>query len=485
MFVRRFLRDSGVYALGGLVTRGLGLLLLPFYTRVLSPHDYGLVDLLIVLGAFVNVTLTLEVSQGLARLLPDADGGENRARLASTALWFTVAVYMAFTVVGWALAPQLAALLLDSPESRGLLRVALVSIALHGVFNLLQSQLRFELRPLQHSISSLVAASITIAMTVALILLFHLDAVGVIYGQLFGYGCGAAISSYFARGRLRAELDLSALKRMLGFSLPFVPSSVGVILALYVDRLVIKELLSITEVGIYGIAYRFASAAGLLMLGFQGALTPLIYNHYREPDTPEELGRVFRLFVAFALALLLALGLFASEIVVVFTSPEYYGASSLIPLLVPAVLLSSMYIFAPGLSIAKRSWAIALINLSAAAVNLLLNFALVPLLGTHGAAVATLTSALLGFGLYMTLSQKHYLVPHEWHTLVAATIPVAGLLLLGMALERFAPSYALVFAGKLLLLASALPFIAWVLVRKAFGDLHWNPLLHKAGQGKD
>jgi O-antigen/teichoic acid export membrane protein len=485
VFVRRFLRDSGVYALGGLVTRGLNLLLLPFYTRVLSSHDYGLVDLLIVLGAFVNVTLALEVSQGLARLLPDADDRSERARLASTALWFTVAVYIVFTVICWALAPQLAAVLLDSPESRALLRVGLVSIALHGVFNLLQSQLRFELRPLQHSISSLVAASVTIVATVALVLLLHLEAVGVIYGQLLGYGCGAAIAFYLARGSLRAELDLSVLKRMLGFSLPFVPSSVGVILALYVDRLVIKELLTITEVGIYGVAYRFASAAGLLMLGFQGALTPLIYNHYQEPDTPAELARVFRLFVAFALALLLTLGLFASEIVVLFTSPEYYRASSLIPLLIPSVLLSGMYIFAPGLSIAKRGGAIALINLSVAAVNLLLNLALVPLFGTHGAALATLISALLGFGLYITLSQRYYLVPHRWHQLLAATIPVAGLLLLGITLERLAPSYALIFASKLLLLSSALPFIAWVLVRNTFGDLQGNVLPHTVGHGKD
>jgi O-antigen/teichoic acid export membrane protein len=485
VLVRRFLRDSGVYALGGLVTRGLGLLLLPFYTRALSPHDYGLVDLLIVLGAFVNVTIALEVSQGLARLLPDADDRSERARLSSTALWFTAAVYLFFTVICWALAPHLATVFLDSLESQNLLRVALVSIALHGVFNLLQSQLRFELRPLQHTISSVVAASVTIVTTVALVLLLHLEALGVIYGQLLGYGCGAVMAFYFGRGSLVARFDLSALKRMLGFSLPFVPSSLGVILALYVDRLVIKELLSITEVGIYGVAYRFASAAGLLMLGFQGALTPLIYSHFREPGTPLELARIFRLFVAFALALLLSLGLFSGEIVAIFTSPRYYHAATLIPLLVPAVLLSSMYIFAPGLSIAKRSGCIAFISITTAGLNLLLNFALVPQFGTRGAALGTLISAMLSFGLYMALSQKHYFVPHRWLTLVAAAILVSGMLLLGTQFERFATSHEIALVGKLILLAFTLPLVAWILARNTFNRLLYHKLLPQAAQIKE
>lgn len=477
MLLQRFLRDSAVYVLGSLITRGLGLVLLPFYTRVLSPHEYGLIDLLLVFAAFANVTVAVEVAQGLARLLPEADERPERSSLASTALWFTIAAYSIFVLLCWAFDQQLAILLLDSPMNQNLLRVALASIWLNGLFNLLQSQLRFQLRPLQHSISSFVTALATISMTVVLVLAFNFGALGVIYGQVIGYACGAAVSFYFAKEYLRASFDYSQLKEMLGFSLPFVPSSVGVILTLYVDRLVIKELLTVTDVGIYGVAYRLASVAGLLMLGFRSALTPLIYTHFRASSTPRELARIFRLFVAFALALFVALTLFANEIVMLFTSPEYYDAATLIPVLVPSILLSGMYIFAPGLSIRKKSGLIALINLVTAAVNVVLNLALVPLLGTYGAALGTLCSSLLTFSLYMFLSQKHYFVPHEVPRLAAATVIVLGLLLSGMVLQHLASSASLIIAGKVLFMISVLPLLAWILVPDTFGGQKRDRLL--------
>ncbi|HKW09752.1 MAG TPA: polysaccharide biosynthesis C-terminal domain-containing protein, partial [Gemmatimonadaceae bacterium] len=88
----------------------------------------------------------------------------------------------------------------------------------------------------------------------------------------------------------------------------------------------------------------------------------------------------------------------------------------------PAVLLSSMSIFAPGLSIEKRTTTIAIISLSVAALNTVLNFTLVPVLGIRGAALSTLVSASLGFLTYVVLSQRLYHVPHRWGALAFATI---------------------------------------------------------------
>jgi O-antigen/teichoic acid export membrane protein len=41
------LRDSFVYGVASVLSKGLAIFLLPLYTRVLSPGDYGAHDLLI------------------------------------------------------------------------------------------------------------------------------------------------------------------------------------------------------------------------------------------------------------------------------------------------------------------------------------------------------------------------------------------------------------------------------------------------------
>ena len=77
--LRRFLRDSAIYGLAGILVRSVSLLLVPIYTRILSPTDYGIVDLITLFTAFVGVTVALEIGQSLARYLPDADSNEERS----------------------------------------------------------------------------------------------------------------------------------------------------------------------------------------------------------------------------------------------------------------------------------------------------------------------------------------------------------------------------------------------------------------------
>ena len=68
----RFLRDGAVYGAAGVLARGISFFLLPLYTRALAPADYGAVDMLTMLVTLANLSVALEISQGLARFYPDA-----------------------------------------------------------------------------------------------------------------------------------------------------------------------------------------------------------------------------------------------------------------------------------------------------------------------------------------------------------------------------------------------------------------------------
>ena len=53
--LKRLGKHSVIYGLGGLVSRILAVLLLPLYTRYLSPSDYGKVETLIALTTVVGI----------------------------------------------------------------------------------------------------------------------------------------------------------------------------------------------------------------------------------------------------------------------------------------------------------------------------------------------------------------------------------------------------------------------------------------------
>ena len=61
--LRSFIKDSAIYAIPQIFSKGINLILLPLYTRILSPNEYGSLDLLLIFAAIINVTIALEVSQ--------------------------------------------------------------------------------------------------------------------------------------------------------------------------------------------------------------------------------------------------------------------------------------------------------------------------------------------------------------------------------------------------------------------------------------
>lgn len=367
-----------------------------------------------ILTSLAGVTVALEISQGLARHFGDARDDADRIVYASTSLWFTVASYTVFVVLGVLFSGPATRLLFGRTDYTTIFVVALFSIWANGLFGIVQNQLRFQLRSRRFAVSNLVYTFVSIGAIVWFVLFLGMGVVGVIAGQMVGRFAGSGIALYFARDIYRFAIRREKLSEMLRFSLPLVPSSIGVFLTLYIDRIAIKEMMSLADVGIFGIAYRLVSVLGLLIASSQTALVPLIYSNYRRPGTPGEIERIFRYFVAAELMVLMGVSLYAKELVGLLATPAYYGAASVVALLAAATLLSQTYMFAPGLSIANKTGTIGMISVAGAAMNTGLNVAFIPIWGIQGSAFANLASAAVVFTVYMAYSQKLYCVPHQW-----------------------------------------------------------------------
>jgi O-antigen/teichoic acid export membrane protein len=240
------------------------------------------------------------------------------------------------------------------------------------------------------------------------------------------------------------------LKEMLYFSTPLVISGIAVWGSLYIDRMMINYFLSIEEVGLYAIGLRVSSIALLAISGIQLSLTPLIYKHYNQPDTPRQLDIIFRLVIFFSLIMFLFLSFFSLDILKIMTTPEFYGASTLLIFLVPAFLLRSMYIFSPGIAIAKKTHLIIWINVAGGLLNFLLNYWFIPLFGITGAAIATMISYASFFLAYMLIGQLFYPIPYQWKRILASAIFVSLFVLLFQLISlpditrRFANLFAII-----------------------------------------
>lgn len=437
--LKTLLRDAAVYGVSTVVTRAVALLLVPVYTRVLVPAEYGAIDILGIFANFVTLTVALEITQAVARFLPDARSHEERKRLVSTAALFSIAVYSVFLGVALLFSEWIRTSLVGGAVEPWAMVAALCSIWTVGIFQMLQNNLRFSLQPVAFTVASFAYSLTSIAVSVVLVVGFSAGVGGVMLGQATGGVLGSVVAGWFGRRMYAPRFSGSALRRMLGFSVPLVPAGLGVLVTIYIDRIALNELASLTEVGVFGIGYRLASIVALLVLGFQMALTPLVYQRHRDPATPGDLARIFRVFVSVAAMLSLALSLWAPEALRLATTPAYYPAEVIVPLMAPAILLSGMYVFMPGLAIARQTRLIGVITISGALLNTGLNFALIPHLGVAGAALATLTSSAAIFLAHATLSQRHYRAPHRWSRIAVVASAYVILVALGLAVGHGTP----------------------------------------------
>lgn len=412
--LRTLLKDSAVYAIPAFVSRGLALILVPLYTRVLSPSDFGSLDLLIVFASIVNLTIALEVSQGVARFYASEPETERKVLYASSAFWFTVACYAIFLLLMLFFSGKLSELIMGQAGLMLAFQIGLVYIFVNGIFYLIQNQFRWELRSFHYAIVSLTMAFVTAGVSVWLAYFLQWGLVGLLIGMLSGSLVGTVLGLCWLRASLQFRFSSVQLKEMLRFSTPLVFSGIAVWVSLYVDRIMINHFLTIDDVGLYGIGHRVASIAALVMVGFQGALTPLIYAHYQNSNTPNQLEKIFRIFLIFALLMFLFLTLFASDILVIMTTQGFYDASVIVVFLVPAILLGNMYIFSPGIGIANKTHFIIWINVIGGLANVGLNYWLIPIFGIKGAGMATMLSYSGIFAAYTLIGHRFYPIPHNW-----------------------------------------------------------------------
>lgn len=427
-FFRSFLKDSLVYMLPTILAQGVNFFLVPLYTRVLSPSDYGVIDMLKVFSSLALLVVALEISQGFGRFFVDEKTDSGKKMISSTSLLFTVFTFSIFLLLCQLFAPFLSKLILGEDDLVFIFRIGSIYIAITGVSLFLDTQLRYELKSKQYSIKNILLFLVTAFTSVVLSYVMNLKLLGMVIGLLIGSLVSLIYGAWLLRSSYHLKINKEKLVEMLLFSIPLVPTGFAVFFSSYMDRLMINYYLSLNDVGLYGIGFRVGSIVILLISGVNRSLAPLIYNHYEEIDTPNQISNIFRYFIALAILFYVTLSLFSIEILTLLTTAIYYESSKIIIYIVPAILLSQMYIFAPGLGIEKKTKKIMFINIGGALCTILLNWIFIPNFGYKGAAFATFLTYLIVFIVYMSVSQRYYFIPFQWKNIIFSaflSVPLA------------------------------------------------------------
>lgn len=409
--IKDFLKSSMIYTIATIFTRSISIFLIPIYTRYLSTYEYGMIDYFMILGSIINIIVSLEIYQAVLRYYQDSNSLDEKKEYVSTAFIFYCIMYLLYFFISYIFSYEFAELLLDNKNMSSLIIMGSVAIISNGIFIFTQNQLRFELRPKEFAIGSIINIIIIASLSTYLLIFKEFKIDGVLIAQIIGNLVAAVFSFFISRKSYGFIFIYDRLKQMIHFSFPVVFSSIATFLVIYIDRIAIKDLLGLNDLGIYALAYKFASIAGLVIVGIQSSLTPLIYKYYKDEKTPYNIVYLFNIFSGFALLVIAGSIVLSKDIISLLVTENFYSASELVPFLVATMFVSNLYIFTPGIVIAKKTKQASIIMVIGAILNIILNYILIPIFGINGAGFATLLSSIFVFFIYAIYSHRYYIIP--------------------------------------------------------------------------
>lgn len=452
-------RDSMWYLAGHFVSRAAVLLMLPLYSRWLLPAEFGTIDYVLACTGIAAVLVSGEIGQGLARFYAGEQDPSRRKLLASTALWFATAMSSVGGLVLLFGGPWFSRQLLDGGNAGRLVVVMVLLLVSQCISQILHFQLRWSGRAAEAMVASTAMAVTNVLAGLVLIGAMNLGAGGFLFAQVIANVTLGLVSYSFGSKFFSLRFSAVECRRMLAFSVPLIPSSLAVTLAMLVDRFLIDHLLSRHDLGLYGVAIRFAAMANLMLVPFRAALTPLVYGNYHNQQTANDLAALLQSMLRYGGPAILLATVFSPEIYAVLVARGYWAGHSLLGLSLLGVVLNNLYMFTPGLDIARKTWVITLINLLALTVNLIVNVLLLPRIGIIASALALCAGGMVMFLGYSGLGRRHYRVNTSGLDLAMFVLPTMAVTLLihfarvdgpGASPYRFAVAAVLLLAMALL-----------------------------------
>lgn len=425
---------SVIYGLGSVLGRSITFLLLPLYTRFLTPAEYGVVAVSGTITAVLGIVLPLGLHGAVAKYYFATGDPAERKRKNGT-LWVAI-VLAAFTfaVVLDHYGGRLFAWLVPQVPFAPYVRLAIWT-AFFGVFGLVPlAVLQVEERPFAYVSATLATAIGSAALVVVFVVVRHEGAYGYLLGICVSAGAAAIGYSIWAIKRFAPAIDAATLRLALAFSLPLVPHGLAGWVLDVSDRVLLERFVPAADIGLYALGFQFGAIANMLATAMNSAWVPFVYKRVAMSgtDARASLARLATLFAAVMCAAAVALALLGRDAVELLMSPSFRGAGPVIPWIVGGYVFAGLY-FVPSnfLFVAERTSLIPLVTIAAGILNVLLNLWLMPRYGMMAAAWTTFGTYAVTLLLTWGVAQRVFHVPYEYGRVVRAALAALALFWLG------------------------------------------------------
>jgi O-antigen/teichoic acid export membrane protein len=447
--LKKLAGETAIYGLSTILARIINFLFVPFYTRLLTTANYGVVTEFMAYIAVLQVVLVMGLETGCFRFANKE--GANPRVVYSSALAAVFGVSAAFLALMIVFAAPITEMLGYEGYESCIMYMGGI-LALDSVTAILFAKLRQEHKALKFAIFKTVKILVE---TGANIYLFFAPKPEWMYNFIsqtpdFSYVMFAIFIScavcalLFIPDLLKFsfEFDGKLLKQMFLYSLPLMVAGLPGILNDFVDRILFRFLDTNAQVwqsslGVFQAAVKLSVIMNLFIQMFRFAAEPFFFQRAKDKGSKQLYATVMEYFTAFCGFVFLGVILYM-DIIGLIIGQDFRAALGVVPvMLLSYMLLGLNFNVSMWYKLAEKTSMAIYITLAGLAVTIVVNLAFMPLYSYWAAAFGHLLSYLVMFIVSAVLGQKYYPIPYRWNRIISFFIFIGVIYGLTYAVDTF------------------------------------------------
>ncbi len=417
-----------VYLIVTLISKGVGFLLLPLYTKHLSPADYGVLAIIDMIGLYFGVFVSGGMNTALVRFY-EKDNIKNNSAVFTA---ITLMVLGLFVVV-YCLSLIASYFVKISEINTSYILIALIYIGFDTVNSVYIKQMVVDKNERMFFTIGMVRLFIAVPLNIYFIAYLEMGVTGFLYANAISSICIWLLFSlpYLLKNFVLEEKLF--FKKIITYSLPFIPNGLLETLFSSISILMLTYFMDAEAVGLFAIAVKLASILLLTSSPIQNVWIPHMFSIKDEETKNKQYSDGFRLILIVLFSVSALLIAFSGVLFYFLIDAKFAESLVILPIL---LLANSIYMLRGtariGLAISDDVKKIPIITLMSILISLPFYVVLTVNYGALGVAIGQLILSLVLVGMLLFYSNKHVKITINYMSII---MPIIALIFLPMYFE--------------------------------------------------
>jgi O-antigen/teichoic acid export membrane protein len=405
-----FLGKSIVFTAMTFIQKGIAFLLVPLYTHLLSPEQYGIVNLANSVAAIYILIASFALDDAMTRYYFQYRNDKRKIKETVTtitvvALLLSIVIFILLIIINKVLIKPFA----GNIEFFPYMLLALFPVLSASIYGIVQKILIIEGKAIHYSINTFSFFLVNTGLCLLFVVVFRWSAVGFLLANAITYGVYFVYSIIFLVPKMSFSFDKKICKEGVKYGLILLPNRIASWGMGGLNKILVGNALSVAALGVLNIATTFALLLNVFANSLSLSLQPWVFNKLEQGEKGKN--DIFKITNVLAAAFCLcglSVSLFAKEIISLLIDKRYLAAINVIPILIFGTISSAYSVlFIHVLFYYKKySKYIAFSTIFGAVINILTCLILVPNLGVMGACIAMAVSEFFVLVIKMVFSLK-------------------------------------------------------------------------------